>query len=263
MLMDLAPRHLLVIVQERKDFRIFELLAPVQEIKFHHEGQPGNLCAQRFGQLYAGVGGTAGGQQVVYDNHLLPGLDGIFMDLQRIQAVFQLIAPLDSLRRKFAGFADRNKAGVQTVGQSRTKDETARFDGQDRIDLGVEVMLGKRVDERGKAHLVLEQGGDVVEQDAFLGEVRDLANQRLQMFAIRATWLRHRFHHAPSMRNVVRSGMASAGDSFTSSTRAARGPSCSLLRKAVCCSLLPMASTSTVPSMLFLTHPARPSWRAS
>src|SRR5215831_16300777 len=253
---------LLVIVQQRKHFRIGKLLAAVEEVEFDHEAHAGDLGAQRPGQLGAGIGGAAGGQQVVDNDHFLAGLDGVFVYLQGIQAVLELVAPFDGLGGRLARLAEGDEAGVEAVGQRRSEDEAAGLDGQHGIDLGVEVVLGERVNECGEADFVLEQGGDVVKQDAFLGKIRDFADQLLEVITIGATPGLHRYH-APSMRNVVRPATASAGASSTSSTRAARGPLCNLLRRAACCSALPVASTSTVPSMLLRTQPASPSWRAS
>src|SRR5579859_797927 len=67
------------------------------------------------------------------------------------------------------------------------------------------------------------------------------------------------FHQAPSIRKLLRLGGASAALTSTSSTRAARGPCLSLASRAASCCALPLARTSTAPSTLLRTQPARPS----
>src|SRR5258708_28691422 len=119
-------------------------------------------------------------------------------------------------------------------------------------------MYGKGVNQLGKPDLIFQQGGDVIEQDAFPGKIRHLTNELFQGLAIRAPGL-HRLYHAPSIPNVVSPAIGSAGDSTTVSTRAARGPFCNFCCKAASCCSVPMASTSTVPSGLLRTQPASPS----
>src|SRR6185437_2857241 len=47
-----------------------------------------------------------------------------------------------------------------------------------------EVVLGKRVNERGEADLVFEQRGDVIKKNAALGKVRNFTDQLFKMFAV-------------------------------------------------------------------------------
>src|SRR6267154_832674 len=110
-------------------------------------------------------------------------------------------------------------------------------------------MLGERIDQRGEAHAVFQQGGDVVEEDSRFGEVGYFANQLLQVFTT-ASFTGCHLYHAPSMRKVVSPSSGWAGRSRTSSTRAARGPWRSFRPSAASCSSEPMASTSTEPSTL-------------
>jgi hypothetical protein len=55
---------------------------------------------------------------------------------------------------------------------------------EDEVDALVDVVGREGVDELGEAGLVLEQGGDVVEEDAGLGEVRDGAHEGLEGLAV-------------------------------------------------------------------------------
>src|SRR5262249_5772221 len=125
-------------------------------------------------------------------------------------------------------------------------------------------MLGEGVNERGKSQLVLEDGRDVVKQNAGLGKVGNFPDQPFERFAVHGrlgSSIRH--HHAPSIRKVIVPGLTVASSSSTSSTRAARGPCLSLVLKLASCSREPWAITSTLPSALFRTQPATPSMCAS
>ena len=82
------------------------------------------------------------------------------MNLQRVGAVFQVVGDPGHRRREFARLAHGHKAGVEPVGQRRPEDESPRLDAQHQIDLALDIVAGQRVDQLGKAGLVLEQRGD-------------------------------------------------------------------------------------------------------
>jgi hypothetical protein len=60
-----------------------------------------------------------------------------------------------------------------------------------------DVVLGQRVDELREAGLVLQQRGDVVEEDAGLGKVWHGADELLQWLTVDWFCLTH--YHAPSI----------------------------------------------------------------
>src|SRR5258708_26014789 len=136
---------LLVIMQQRENFHAFKFLAAVEEVQFHHKREPGDFRALRLGELHAGVGCASGGEQVVYDDYALAALDGVFVELEGIESVFQFITPFDRLGRELARLANGNKAGIQTVGQRRTKNESASFNGQHGVNSGIQVVLGESI----------------------------------------------------------------------------------------------------------------------
>src|SRR3954469_545055 len=70
-------------------------------------------------------------------------------------------------------------------------------------------------------------------------------------------------YHAPSIRNVFSPATGWSSVSSTLSTRAALGPCCKRDLSAESCSPVPVASTSTVPSVLLRTQPEIPSIFAS
>ena len=119
---------------------------------------------------------AAGRQEVVDDQHLLARLDRVAMDLERVRAVFERVLDGDRLGRQLAELPDRDQAGVELVGHRGTEDEPARLHPDDDVDLLVLVRLEHQIDRLLVGAGILEQGRDVVEEDAGLREVGDLAD---------------------------------------------------------------------------------------
>src|SRR5438128_1224041 len=67
-------------------------------------------------------------QQVVANDHTLARFDGVFVDFERVRAVFQGIGDARGLGRELLRFSNGNKPGAQLVRQNRSKNEAARFD---------------------------------------------------------------------------------------------------------------------------------------
>src|SRR5664280_1104539 len=178
------PLTTALVVQQREHVVALELVAAFESVQFDHESQSADFGAQRLRHLGGGSSGAAGGQQVVADDDALARLDRILVDLQRIVAVLQFVLPLQDFSRQLLRLAHRNEARVQTVSQRRPKDEPPRLDAHNQVNMLVDVMLRERIDEAGKAELVFEQRGDVVEEDAGFGEVGNFANQILEVVAI-------------------------------------------------------------------------------
>ncbi len=103
------------------------------------------------------------------------------MHLQDVGAILQLI--FDPLRRsrKFSGLAHRNEPRAQRVSDRRRKDEAAGFDPDHGIDPLAVVAVAQPVDDGLQPLRILQQRGDVIEQDAGLGEIRHLADQTFEM----------------------------------------------------------------------------------
>ena len=85
------------------------------------------------------------------------------------------------LGRQLAQLAHRHEARVELVRHRGAEDEAARLHADDDVDLLARVRLEHQVDRFLVGGRVLEQGGDVVEEDAGLREVGDLADLRAQL----------------------------------------------------------------------------------
>ena len=106
------------------------------------------------------------------------------MDLQRIGAVLQSVVVFRRCGGQFPGLANRDESCIEAVRQGRAKNEPARLHAEHEIYISPDVVLRKRIYQRCKPDLIFEQRGDVVKQNALLREVRNFANQLLQVLAI-------------------------------------------------------------------------------
>ena len=171
---------LFVVVEEAEDVVLFEAVAAFEEVEFDGESQAGDISAELLDELDGGFHGAAGGEQVVDEDDALAGLDGVEVNLEYVGAVFEIVCDARDGRGEFSGLSDGNKTCIETVGEGGAEDEAARFNAEDEIDLVLDVMCGEHVNELGEAGLVFEDRGDVVEEDAGLGEVRDGAHERFE-----------------------------------------------------------------------------------
>ena len=95
-----------------------------------------------------------------------PGLDRVAVDLERVRAVLERVLDGDRLGRQLAQLAHRHEAGVELVGHRGAEDEAARLHADDEVDLLAGVRREHQVDRFLVRGRVLEQGRDVVEEDA-------------------------------------------------------------------------------------------------
>ena len=106
------------------------------------------------------------------------------MDLERVAAIFQVIADLFRFGGQLSRLADRNKSRIQPIGERWSKDKSAGLHAEHEVNLFADIVFRERVDQPSEAELVLEQRGDVIEQDALFREVGYLADQLLQPVAV-------------------------------------------------------------------------------
>ena len=103
------------------------------------------------------------------------------MDLERIGAVFELIAHRDRLARKFSGLARGDEAGAELERDGDAHHEAAGLRADDLRDARVLERLGDGLD--GAAHRlgIGEQRRDVLEYDARLGIIRNVDDTRCEV----------------------------------------------------------------------------------
>src|SRR5580765_4511152 len=127
------------------------------------EAQGGRHCPSR-------------GEQVVHRENALTAGDGVLMNGEDVPAVLELVLLLDHRTGKLALLPYRHEAGAQLLGERPAEDEAPRFDAHHHVHLGRAVPGGQMVDHRGPRGPVLQQRGDVLEEDALGREVLDIAD---------------------------------------------------------------------------------------
>ena len=173
-----------MIMQQAEDVVIGEPLPTLEKVKLNGEGQPGDVSPELSHQLHGRFHRPARGQQVVHQDNVLTRLDGVQVNFERVRPILQIVGDAGRRSRQLARLAHRNEAGVQTVGQRGTEDESTRLDSQHQIHILPDIVRSQRVNQLGKSLSVLEQGRDVVEQNPRLGKIRNGADQLLQRVAI-------------------------------------------------------------------------------
>jgi len=138
--------------------------------------------------------GPPGSQQIVSHHHPVTGFESVLMDLQGIDAIFQLVTFLMGFIGKFPRFPDQGDARSKLVGQGRAENETTRFNADNLIDFFTDVAMGDEIDHPMKTFRVGQKGCDVFENDAFFGEIRDVANDFFQVFHVADSLMRKRIH---------------------------------------------------------------------
>lgn len=112
---------------------------------------------------------------VVHNQDLLAGLDGVLLHLEEILTVLLLVGGRHARARELALLADRHEAGTQTEGKRRTEEEAARIEANYNVGLDgrgeIENLEFKGAEELLMNLGVLEEGQDVDEVNALDGEV--------------------------------------------------------------------------------------------
>ena len=138
-------------------------------------------CEVTFEDFRVPVASLVGGVEGKGLQHVLSGLDGVPVHLQGVVAVLQVVGLAHLLRRQLAGLAHRHEAGVEVVGHDGGEHEAPRLDAHHLLDALLGEQPDEAVDRHAQRQRVLQEGRDVVEQDARLREVRDLADMGLQI----------------------------------------------------------------------------------
>src|SRR5262249_49253551 len=106
--------------------------------------------------------------------------DGVFVNFESVFAIFQIVAIAFDLRRKLFRFSNRYKTGAQVVGQGWGKDESARFDANDMVNLSSAKMLGRLVNHSAQTGCIFEQCSDVVKKYPGFGKIWNFSNECFQ-----------------------------------------------------------------------------------
>ena len=102
------------------------------------------------------------------------------MDLERVGAVFELVARRVALVRQLARLADERQTESERIRHRGADDEAARLDAEDHVDTSA-IAARDPIDDLLECRPRREQRRDVLEDDAGLRKVADVADVRLQL----------------------------------------------------------------------------------
>src|SRR5438128_3409532 len=183
-LAQLVPARVPSVRDQRFDgaARPHQALAALEERQLDDEEEGAHLALLLSHQLRRAPGGAAGGEQVVDDRHLLARPYRVDVRLEDALAVLQSVLDPVRLVGKLPQLADGREADLQAIRQGGAEDESARLDGNDAIERAT-AQPPFHVVENGLERLRLaEDRRDVLEEDARLGEVGNVADQRADLY---------------------------------------------------------------------------------
>src|SRR6266540_3168730 len=152
-------------------------LAPVQERELDDEAAADDFAAESLDKLLADrLYRPAGGEDVVVNQDARSLRDHVRMELERVLSVLERVGRADRLRGKLPRPARRDEAAADLPGDRGPEDEAARFGAEDEIGLLRAPPLRELLDRVRERIRVGEQRRDVLEADARLRPVGDLAD---------------------------------------------------------------------------------------
>ena len=150
--------------------------APAQFRQVDDKGAADHLCAQPLDQLDPGLGGAAGGQQVIHQQHLFARLQCVGMQFHHRLAIFQRIGLLNGRPRQFALFAYRDKAHGQLMRNRASQNEPPRLEAHHLVNPLAGIGVQQLVHRHPKAARIGKQRGHIAEHDPRMGKVGDGAD---------------------------------------------------------------------------------------
>src|SRR5919198_4828405 len=83
------------VLDQRENVVALEAVAAVQELKLDHEGEPDDLPAELLDEVDLRLRRPPCREQIVVDEHALPGRDCVGVELERVEAVLERVLHAD------------------------------------------------------------------------------------------------------------------------------------------------------------------------
>jgi hypothetical protein len=124
---------------------------------------------------------AAGGQQIIHQEHVGAGVETVDVHVQLGAAVFKIVLHLVRAVRQLPRFAQRHERFVHLQRQGRREQKATRLRRRHGVDWPAPIMLQHQPDRFLKCRRVRQQRRDILEQDARLGKIRDVADKAGQV----------------------------------------------------------------------------------
>src|ERR1700704_4240462 len=164
------------VLDERGDVIARELVAAFERGELYQERKPDDLAFQLLHELDGARNRAAGGEEIIDDEHTSSRLDRILVHLEGRRAVLEVVLHADHVGRQLAELADRHEPDAELVGDRSREDEAAGLHADDGVDLLVADLREEPVDCGRERIAVLEESGDVLEEDPRLRKIGDVAD---------------------------------------------------------------------------------------
>ena len=156
-----------------------KLLSPLEPLQLNQEIEAHDFSPELPDQTDRRLSRPPRRQEIVDDQDPFPRTDRISMDGQGIRSVLKAVFHFEAVRWQLTRFADRDEPGAEPACQHASEDESSRLDAHDFINPAVLIARGEFIGETAKCRRVFEQRGDIVKEDAGLGEIRHFADESL------------------------------------------------------------------------------------
>ena len=122
------------VVNEGLNAVIAEFFTAIEEAELDEEGNGDEVGLESVKELNRGGSGAAGGEEVVDEQDLFPGMDGVFMDFHDIFAVFQGVRELTSIPWELALFPDGDKSSTEAIRDGGGENKATSVDAYNFVD---------------------------------------------------------------------------------------------------------------------------------
>jgi len=119
---------------------------------------------------------AAGREQIVHQHNSFAGSYGIDVHLHFRFTIFERILRDLRLVGKLAALPDWDKTDTKFICNCRSKNEAARIDPDDFVNLSPAAALQKKINRRTEQRGIAQNGRDIFKHDPFLWEIRHIAN---------------------------------------------------------------------------------------
>ena len=166
-----------IVSDEGIDRDLVQVGDTTEKDEFDEDREADDFGAQVSQQPDGGAGGPAGGDNIINEENALSLEHRVGVDLEGIDAVFELVFLPYRLKREFSRLAQRNEPRLDSIGDGCGKCEPPGFDPGHLGDPIVRIGRRHPGDQLVEGPRIGEDGGYVFEDDPFLGEVGYVSDQ--------------------------------------------------------------------------------------
>jgi hypothetical protein len=172
-----------LISDQRSDLGIFgEVSTTTESREFDDKVDIDFLGVKRFHQVVSGAHGTTGSEDIVVEYNDIVGGDSVAVDFDSVFTILFVVGSADSVSGEFAGFTNGYEASAEFESEYRAADKSARFDANNFSDTFVAIDLREVPADDVESAGVLKYRSEVLEDDALLRKIIDVANSFLNVF---------------------------------------------------------------------------------